>query len=113
MRLIWRDSSVTRDPNNPDDYSDDQFVIHNEESDNEVRVDFEQFGRGYRRRHKFEVKVTWADVRNMMTAFIEMESPDALYLRSLIKLGEAVQDAGWSTDEPPEELFDIILPQSN
>ena len=49
----------------------------------------------------------------MMTAFIEMNRPDAVYLRRLIELGEAVEEAGWSPEDAPEERFSDILPQSN
>ena len=45
-----------------------------------------------------------------MTAFMEMKHPEALYLLRLIKLAEAIDDAGWHPDEPADIEFDNILP---
>jgi hypothetical protein len=114
MKLIRRDKSFTGDPENPLHWEEEFGFEKIEDGEmSEVRVDFEDFGRGQKKRPGFAVKVSWLDVRNYVAAFIEMEHPDALYLQRLIKLAEAIEGAGWSPEDPPEEGFHDILPQSN
>ena len=114
MLLIRLDKSVTSDPENPQDYAQREFGFKKiEDRDKEmsrVRIDYPDFGRGPQRRPGFAVEVDWIDVRSYLAAFIEMEHPEALYIKRLITLAKAIEDAGWSPDDPPTvEFGDAVL----
>ena len=112
MRLIRKDRSFTADPENPDDYSREEHGFEQEELDEIVRVDFPDFGRGKERRPSFSVEVTWIDVKYFLRAFMEMGEHDAVYIHRLLKLAEAVEEAGWSPDwAPTKELIETLSPQ--
>jgi hypothetical protein len=112
MILIRRDKSFTAAPENPQDYFEEEYGFEKVEDGgtSAVKVDFKDYGRGKQRRPDFAVKVNWLDVRGYMAAFIEMEHPQALYLQRLLKLAKAIEGAGWSPDDPPEEGFFDNLP---
>ena len=112
MRLIRKDKSVTSDPDNPNNYAADEFGFEKNEFEEKVRVDFLDFGRGPQRFPSFSVELTWLDVRNCLKAFMEMGEHDAVYLHRLLKLAEAVEDAGWSPEWPPsKDVIEELSPQ--
>jgi len=110
MWLIRYDKSVTSDPDDPQDLSREEFGVEkvgdvSDEESSKVRVEFPDFGRGEHRRPSFAVEVDWPDVRRFVAAFIEMDHPEALHFQRLQKLAEAIEEAGWSPDEPPTSKF--------
>jgi hypothetical protein len=119
MLLIRRDPSPKKDEW-PDDHAQEEFLIEKSEDwdvDFEsatIQVDFKRFGRGTERRSHFTVKVSWTDVRGFIREFIEMgQHPDAEYLQRILQLAKAMENTGWSSDNPPTEDFWDILPQPN
>ena len=91
MRLIRKDKSFTSDPDNPDDYSREEYGFEKDEFDEKIKVDFPDFGRGEQRRPSFSVELNWIDVRSFLRAFMEMGENDAVYIHHLLKLAEAVE----------------------
>lgn len=111
MRLIRYDESYTADPDNPVNYWRDEFEIEETDDDDELKIEFKQFGRGPDKKPHFAVKVSWIDVQAFIEAFIEKGDDNALYLQRLIKLAVAIEEAGWSPEEPPQkEIFDLLSP---
>jgi hypothetical protein len=115
MQLIRLDSN----PNpNPDEYPNDhrqtesgvEKVEDHFPETSTVKVAFNRFGRGQQRRSDFAVEVNWVDVQGFVRAFVEMGHPDALHLQRMIKLAEAIEDAGWSPNDPPTQEFWEIVP---
>jgi hypothetical protein len=120
MDLIRLDSNPNPNPERPpDDHRQTEFgvtVVGDEFRDPEsaiLRVNFSQFGRGELRRPSFAVEMNWIDVRSFVREFIEAGHPEALHLQRMIRLAEAIEQAGWSPDDPPfEDFWQIVPPQS-
>jgi len=119
MELIRLDSN--RHPNEdklPDDHGEKSFHVSVADKDAQpedaiLRVSFDNFGRGKLRRPNFAVEVSWLDVKRFVREFIKLGHPDAAHLNRMIRLAEAIEQAGWSPNDPPNEDFWDILPQSN
>jgi hypothetical protein len=115
MILIRRDPSPKKDEW-PDDHRQDEYRVekcedwHLDPQASGIRVDFKRFGRGTERQSDFAVEMNWIDVQGFVREFIEIGHPEALYLQRLIRLGEAIENAGWSPNDPPTEEFSQIVP---
>jgi hypothetical protein len=120
MDLIRLDSNPSPSPDRErDEYRQSEFEIYNVADDflpedSKLRVNFSRFGLGPKRRPNFAVEVNWIDVRGFVREFIEMGHPEALQLQRMLKLAEAIENAGWRPDDPAtEDFWDILPPQSN
>lgn len=81
---------------------------HDAPEDASIKVAFGRFGHGKEKQSDFEVHVDWADMRYLLHKFIELENPEAIYLRRLIEFSRSID-----ADTTPSEEFWQILPQSN
>ncbi len=115
MDLIWLDSNAFRKPDElPDElWQSEHGVQRIDDYDPEtskLRIKFEHFGRGEKRSPSFAVQVEWLDVKNFIREYIEMGHPEAVHLKEMIELADAIERAGWSPRNPPPEEFSDILP---
>jgi hypothetical protein len=112
---------IRRDPNPkkyelPDDHQQQEFGIERHQDceldrdDARIRVDFKRFGRGTERRSDFAVEISWIDVQGFVREFMKMGHSEALYLLSLIRLADAIEQVGWHPKKPPNEAFSDIMP---
>jgi hypothetical protein len=113
MDLIWLDSNTNADP--ADDLYQRERGTHKVgvsfPEDSTLRVNFDPIGRGEKKKHSFAVEIDWLDVKGFVCEFIEMGHPEALCLQRMLKLAEAIDNAGWSPDDPPPDDFWQIMPQ--
>jgi hypothetical protein len=97
----------------PDEHRQNSYAIENVPDEGMpecaiAKVKFPRFGRGELRRSDFEVELNWIDVKGLVTAFIEMDHPEALYLAGALKLVRNIEGAGWYNDDIPEEFWEIL-----
>jgi hypothetical protein len=60
------------------------------------------------------VEIDWLDVRSFVRNFIEMGHPEAVYLRQVLGLAEAIEGTGWRHGDPPSgDFWDIVPPNSD
>jgi hypothetical protein len=116
MDLIRLDSNPNPNPDEyPNEHRQTEFEIHNLEDDfpegSKLRINFNRFGLGEKRRPSFAVEVNWIDVRGFVREFIEMGHPEALHIQRMLGLAKAIESAGWSPDDPPPEDFWDITPR--
>jgi hypothetical protein len=101
MDLIRLDSNPHPNPDKyPDDHRQSEYRVeiideYDEPESSTQRVNFPRFGVGEQRRPNFAVEINWIDVRSFVREFIEKGHPEALYLQRMIRLGEAIERAGW------------------
>jgi hypothetical protein len=111
MDLIRLDSNPHPDPDKyPDDHRQTEYVVEitDENDDPEsstLRVNFPRFGRGEQRRPNFAVQVNWLDVKSLLSNFMELGHPEAIHIRRMIVLAEAIERAGWEPADPPPQGF--------
>lgn len=118
MDLIRLDSNPNPKPDKfPNDHRQTEYAMYKKVEDHfpeeaKLRVNFSRFGLGEERRPNFAVEVDWLDVRSFVREFVEMGHPEAVHLQRLIRLGDAIERAGWSPDDPaPEDFWEILPPQ--
>jgi hypothetical protein len=111
MDLIRLDSNPHPNANEyPDDHRQTEFGVEvmNEYDDPEsskLRVNFLRFGLGEQRRPSFAVEVNWIDVKGFLNEFMELGHPEAVHIRRMIALAEAIEGAGWQPADPPPADF--------
>jgi hypothetical protein len=117
MRLIRLDPSPTPDEH-PDNHIQEAYYAEPVEDAlgaeySTLKARFPRFGRGTQRRSDFEVEITWLDVQQFVRTFMEMEHPQALQIRRMLKVVDAIENAGWHPTEGYEKEFWDILPESD
>jgi hypothetical protein len=121
MDLIRLDSNPHPNPDkHPDHHRQTEYGVeiideYNDPESSTLRVSFPRFGLGEQRRPNFAVEVNWIDVKGFLSTFMESGHPEAIHIRRMIALAEAIERAGWEpADPPPADFWDgFPPPQSN
>jgi hypothetical protein len=112
MDLIRLDPSPKPDED-PDEHRQSSYALESVPDEEmpesaTAKVKFPRFGRGELRRSDFEVELNWIDVKALVTAFIEMDHPEARYLESALRLVKNIEEGGWYNEDIPEEFWEIL-----
>lgn len=111
MHLIRLDSNPNPKPDEfPNHYyqTEHEMTLPDDVTDGSgarVRIDFPRFGRGDQRKSDFAVEIDWIDMSRLLKKFVEIGQPDAIHLLRMVRLADAIEKAGWSPDDAPEEGF--------
>jgi hypothetical protein len=118
MNLIRLDSNPHPNPDEfPNDHRETQYGVERvdgyDPESSQLRVNFPRFGLGEQRRPSFAVEINWIDVKHYLSEFMELGHPEAVHIRRVIALAEAIEGAGWEPAHPPPTDFWDGFPPSN